>query len=112
MTDNKGNSCWLKTQYNIRIIPFEVNLSTLLYLIIVSVSIVSNFAHKGKMVLLLPIPSKNVSDSEQTVLFDFVAKTDLLPVWSSGTIGLKDANDVVNWDAQDAIFKAKDLGNN
>lgn len=36
----------------------------------------------------------------------------MLPVWSSGTIGLKDANDVVNWDAQDAIFKAKDLGNN
>lgn len=58
MTDNKGNSCWLENAIQYTNYPLEVNLSTLLYLIIVSVSIVSNFAHKEKMVLLLPIPSK------------------------------------------------------
>ena len=70
------------------------------------------YCSRGKNGVVITYTIENVSDSEQTVLFDFVAKTDLLPVWSSGTIGLKDANDVVNWDAQDAIFKAKDLGNN
>ena len=112
MTDNKGNSCWLENAIQYTNYPFGSKFE---YAPLFNNSIRVNrfqFCPQGKNGVVITYTIENVSDSEQTVLFDFVAKTDLLPVWSSGTIGLKDANDVVNWDAQDAIFKAKDLGNN
>ena len=112
MTDNKGNSCWLENAIQYTNYPFGSKFE---YAPLFNNSIRVNrfqFCPQGENGVVITYTIENVSDSEQTVLFDFVAKTDLLPVWSSGTIGLKDANDVVNWDAQDAIFKAKDLGNN
>ena len=86
MTDNKGNSCWLENAIQYTNYPFGSKFE---YAPLFNNSIRVNrfqFCPQGKNGVVITYTIENVSDSEQTVLFDFVAKTDLLPVWSSGTI--------------------------
>lgn len=48
------------------------------------------FCPSGRNGVVVTYTLENLTDAERTFTFDFVAKTDLLPVWSSDQIGLTD----------------------
>ena len=66
------------------------------------------FCPSGRNGVVVTYTLENLTDAERTFTFDFVAKTDLLPVWSSDQIGLTDGEDALRWDAEGSFFEAKD----
>jgi glycogen debranching enzyme len=54
---------------------------------------------------------KNRAAEKIDLKFEFLAKTDLSPVWLSEKLGIKDSNDDAVWDASKRVFIARDSGN-
>ncbi len=105
MTDNKGNSCWLENAIQYTNYPFGSKFE---YAPLFNNSIRVNrfqFAHKEKWCCYY-LYHRNVSDSEQTVLL-ILSQNRFVACMVIRDNRVKDANDVVNWDAQDAILKRK-----
>ena len=69
------------------------------------------FCPQGKNGVVVTYTLKNNSGIDKEISMDFVAKTDLLPVWSSERIGLQNGEDVVEWDNARQVFKATDTAN-
>lgn len=112
VTDKEGKSCWLDNAESYTSYPFG---SEFKYAPLFNKSIRIErfqFCPQGKNGVVISYTIENLSESDQTIDFDFIAKTDLSPVWSSEQIGINDACDTVKWDVQEALFKANDLENN
>jgi glycogen debranching enzyme len=54
---------------------------------------------------------KNASAQVRRLRFQWSVKTDLRPGWYADRLGIRDAQDVVDWRASDGIFIARDSGN-
>ena len=52
---------------------------------------------------------RNKADSRRSLNLELTVKTDLLPVWFSDQLGIKDAPDTVNWDRTRNRFLARDI---
>lgn len=112
VTDSEGKSYWLENAESYTSYPFG---SEFKYAPLFDKSIRIRrfqFCPHGKNGVVISYTIENLSGSQQTIDFEFIAKTDLSPVWSSEQIGLNNASDTVRWDAQEALFKANDLENN
>lgn len=69
------------------------------------------YCPQGKNGAVITYTLKNNSDQKKDVKLEFVAKTDLMPVWSSEQIGLRNGDDSVVWDEVLSVFTAKDNEN-
>ncbi|HWJ20814.1 MAG TPA: hypothetical protein VNS52_00555, partial [Gemmatimonadaceae bacterium] len=69
------------------------------------------FSPDGQDGLVVQYRFTNASARARRLRFRFAVKTDLLPVWSSEQLGLRDAPDSVAWRAADGIFVAHDTRN-
>jgi hypothetical protein len=66
------------------------------------------FSPDGKTGLILEYLFRNTGHRKRQLSFQFSVKTDLLPVWFSDRLGIRDARDTVAWQATDGVFIAKD----
>lgn len=69
------------------------------------------FCPQGRNGVVVTYTLKNQSDRDRELAFDFIAKTDLSPVWSSEQIGLRNAGDTISWNVQQSVFEASDMEN-
>ena len=67
------------------------------------------FCPQGLNGVVVTYTFDNQSSMDQVLTVDFVAKTDISPVWSSDQIDIMDAADTIEWDATTSLFKAHDL---
>lgn len=61
--------------------------------------------------LIVQYSFKNASDRTRRLRFQWSVKTDLRPGWYSDRLGIRDAEDVVDWRSKDGIFIARDIDN-
>ena len=69
------------------------------------------FCPQGENGAVVTYVLENKTNKKRNVRLEFVAKTDLMPVWSSERIGLKDGDDAIEWDDKHSVFVAKDSEN-
>lgn len=69
------------------------------------------FCPQGKNGVVVTYVLENNSGTDKELCLEFVAKTDLSPVWSSERIGLQNGEDKVEWDDVCQVFKAIDTMN-
>lgn len=61
--------------------------------------------------LIVQYSFNNASDRTRRLRFQWSVKTDLRPGWYSDRLGIKDGEDVVDWQWKDGIFIARDIDN-
>jgi glycogen debranching enzyme len=69
------------------------------------------FSPDGRQGLIVQYSFKNAADRKRRLRFQFSVKTDLLPVWYSEHLGIKDAQDTVAWSTTTNRFLARDTDN-
>ena len=69
------------------------------------------YSPDGGQGVIVQYTFSNASDHAKQLEFRFSVKTDLLPVWYSDHIGIRDARDTVTWRASDGTFVAWDTDN-
>ena len=69
------------------------------------------FSPDGQPGLIVQYKLKNAGNRKKELNFQFSVQTDLIPVWFSDQLGIKDAQDTVAWDSKDKLFIATDTGN-
>ena len=108
IADDAGRSCWLERAERYTSYPFGSGFE---YAPVLDNSLRVErfqFCPSGKNGAVVTYTLENLTDTERSVTLNFVAKTDLLPVWSSDQIGLRDAVDTLCWNTENACFVAKD----
>lgn len=110
ISDKGGNPVWLEDASVYTSYPYG---SEFFYNPVLDGVIIRRFQFcpQGADGVVITYTLENQSDRDRNLNLDFVAKTDISPVWSSDQIGLKNAGDTILWDTQQSVFKARDLEN-
>ncbi len=66
------------------------------------------FSPDGLQGVVVRYTFRNAAARGRRLLFDFSVKTDLLPVWFSDHLGIRDAPDTVAWRRKQGVFLARD----
>ncbi|SKD00873.1 Protein of unknown function, DUF608 [Chitinophaga ginsengisegetis] len=66
------------------------------------------FCPDGKPGIIVEYTLKNHAAEARSITLEFAAKTDVSPVWFSKETGVNDASDVVEWNAVQSTFTARD----
>lgn len=111
VSDAGGSPVWLEKAATYTSYPYG---SEFIYDPILDGIAVSRFQFcpQGMNGVVVTYTLENLSGRDRELTLDFIVKTDISPVWSSEQIGLRNAGDTIIWDDQQAVFKARDLGNN
>lgn len=68
------------------------------------------FCPDGKNGVVITYSLRNDQPEARQLTLEFVAKTDLYPVWPGEELGVKNEPDSLTWDADLSVFKAYDQG--
>ncbi len=71
----------------------------------------TQFVPDGIEGIAVELSFKNSSSSEKALEISFTGMIDLMPVWLSDSLGIKDGADTVQWDEDRQVFIAKDAIN-
>lgn len=107
LTDEKGNAAWLQTADHYTTYPEGSSFSYVTSLPGVTVDRFQ-FCPNGQRGIIITYVFHNQSKETQHFKVDFVAKTDLFPVWPGKELGIQDGEDRLEWDADQALYKAQD----
>ena len=66
------------------------------------------FSPDGRQGVVVQYIFRNLGGGERVVGLEFAVKTDLLPVWYSEHLGIRDAPDVASWRPREAVYVARD----
>lgn len=66
------------------------------------------FCPNGKNGAVITYTLTNNQSQPRQLTLEFVAKTDLYPVWPGEDLGVKNEMDSLSWDTEHSLFKAKD----
>ena len=69
------------------------------------------FSPDQRQGLIVEYRFRNASDRARRLRLQWAVKTDLRPGWYADRLGIRDGEDVVDWDPKDRIFIARDLDN-
>jgi hypothetical protein len=110
LTDEKGDAEWLSHAREFVSFPYG---SKFLYAPVLGGIEVERFQYcpQGKAGMVVEYSIKNDSKDFRKLTIEFVAKTDVSPVWFSKENKINDAADSISWNAQRLVFVAKDNNN-
>lgn len=107
LTDEQGNAAWLQTAERYTTYPEGSMFTYSTSLPGVTVNRFQ-FCPDGQKGILVSYEFQNQSAEMRRFKVDFVAKTDLFPVWPGKERGMQDGEDRLEWDAEQALYKAQD----
>lgn len=70
------------------------------------------FCPNGKNGAVITYTLTNNKSQPRQLTLEFVAKTDLYPVWPGEELGVKNEMDSLSWDTEHSLFQARDKGQN
>ncbi|MVM33456.1 amylo-alpha-1,6-glucosidase [Spirosoma sp. HMF4905] len=111
LTNEKGGaSAWLKDAREFITYPYG---SKFLYSPILDGIQVERFQYcpQGKEGIVVTYTIKNSTSKSRVLTVDFVAKTDVSPVWFSKENNIIDATDSISWNANRSVYLARDVKN-